>query len=157
MPNPCPLTAFVVTSATEAFAAWTCQRRPSGPNGEPRLAVLLRTRDAGVSWAPVPLARAWWTRLRFGGFPTWPPEAVLELRVVEGVLTALHRDEWVPYEPGGESLWLSTRGPRGRWTHRRLRTMKYEGEDSAFPVPAVPPPSGFRMPSEAEVMRAMEA
>lgn len=152
--NPrCTLTAWLARSAVEGFAAWSCDRKSIGPNGEPSVTVLLHTRDAGTTWSPVPLRRTWLSHLRLG-FPTWPPEAAMELGLVEDRLTLLHRDEWVPFEPGGESLWLSSRGSHGAWSHRWLRYMDYEGSDSPGSLGPTAPPEGFRLPDETEILRA---
>ena len=40
------------------------------------------------------------------------------------------RDEWVPFEPGGESLWQAIQHQNGRWTTSRVRYMDYDGPDS---------------------------
>lgn len=152
MRRDCTLTACLVTSPVEAFAAWSCDRVPRGPDGELRVTVLLHTRDAGATWVPVPLQRTWLSRLRVG-FPTWPPEAALELGLVGGRLTLLHRDEWVPFEPGGESMWLSSRGSRGTWSHRRLRFMDYEHQDSPMSVGPAAPPEGFALPADRDVVQ----
>jgi hypothetical protein len=45
----------------------------------------------------------------------WPPEAISELRIDRGRLSMIFRDEWVPFEPGGESLWRAEQEPSGRW------------------------------------------
>lgn len=145
-PDRCRLTAVLLDGPGVAWAAWSCRREQPGPNGEPDVAVLLHTTDGGRSWDVVPLRQALWARLRRPGFPTWPPEAVLELGWEEDRLWMVHRDEWVPFEPGGESLWRSTRSRAGTWSHRRLRTMDYEGADSPLRPPEVGLPEGLLAP-----------
>ncbi|MGH6692547.1 MAG: hypothetical protein ACREF4_17910, partial [Gammaproteobacteria bacterium] len=64
------------------------------------------------------------------------PEAILGIAAGARGLTITHRDEEVLFEPGGESLWESTR--RGdTWTVRRLRLMDYNGNDATMVVPQI--------------------
>jgi len=56
------------------------------------------------------------------------------------------RDEWVPFEPGGESLWAGTQRSDGLWHVERIRYMDYETSDEAHPPPHVAP----RLPEEFE-------
>jgi hypothetical protein len=59
-----------------------------------------------------------------------------------------HRDEWVPYESRGESLWSSILS-RGRWRTLRVRRMHYEGADSVAAVPEIMAqlPATMRLPT----------
>jgi hypothetical protein len=147
-PTPSVLTASLVISTTEAFVAFSDERRTLGPNGEPRISRLLHTRDAGASWRELPWVRSLLSRIRHPGYPTWPPEAVLRMELRNAKLVISHRDEWVPYEPGGESLWEST-FDWSEWQAARIRVMDYEGSDAATPpftrvVPSFP--RGFTPP-----------
>jgi hypothetical protein len=119
------LTASLVVSPVEAYLAFSEERRSLGPNGEPRIARILHTRDQGVTWREVPWVRSLMSRIRHPGYPTWPPELVIGMRMREGLLRIIHRDEWVPYEPGGESLWESTLDD-GEWHLLRIRLIDYE-------------------------------
>jgi hypothetical protein len=141
------LTAQLVLSDTEAYLAYVWSREPLGPNGEPRIAVILHTRDGGASWRELNWKRTWWSHVRRAGYPTWPPEAVLSFEHTKDGLAITHRDEWVPFEPGGESLWRSQFNG-GRWRCERLRLMDYEGADSAVRTPELVAqlPSTMRSP-----------
>jgi hypothetical protein len=125
----------LVVSSTEAYLALSDERQPRGPNGEPRISRIVHTINGGKSWNAIPWTRSVVSILRYPGFPNWPPEAVLEIKKQNGRLTIVHRDEWVPFEPGGESLWRSTL-MWGWWWNRKIRAMNYEGSDSAMPPPA---------------------
>jgi hypothetical protein len=103
------VTAQLVVSNQEAYVAYSVTRRLLGPNGEPRIARLLHTSNGGQSWSEIPWRRTLWSRISHLGFPTWPPEGVSQIEFIGEQLTITHRDEWVPFEPGGESLWCSTR------------------------------------------------
>lgn len=144
---PTALTASLVATATEAFLAYSDERRTLGPNGEPRIARILHTRDGGATWREVPWVRTLLSRIRHPGFPTWPPETVLRLSVRESCLVISHRDEWVPYEPGGESLWESTFA-NGEWKTARIRILDYDGHDSPSSIVTQAPifPTGFMEP-----------
>jgi hypothetical protein len=129
------LTAQLVVSDEEAYLAYSVERRHR-PNGEWRIAQLLHTRDAGESWIANPMKRSLWSRVA-APLATWPPEDILTIELADSSLAIVFRDEWVPFEPGGESLWRATeRG--GVWHIRRLRLMDYEGEDSPLDPPSVP-------------------
>ena len=144
---PSVLTASLVVSATDAFVAYSDERRTTGPNGEPRIARILHTRDSGTSWHELPWVRSLLSRIRHPGYPTWPPEAVQRLELRSAKLVITHRDEWVPYEPGGESLWEST-FDGSEWQAVRVRVLDYDGRDSAVPIGSVEPqlPAGFMPP-----------
>lgn len=130
------LTAQLVVSEHEAYIAYTTNRDPLGPNGEPEIAHVLHTTDGGKTWLELPWNRSLGSRVRHPGYPTWPPENVLNLALIDGNLLIQHRDEWVPYEPGGESLWQSTlRGTM--WHNRKLRAMDYDDADSPGVIPTV--------------------
>ena len=107
------------------------------------------SRDAGATWIPVPLVRTIWSSIRFWGFPVWPPEYIDTIGVERGLLRIGFRDDWVPFEPGGESLWTANLPSRRLWTVARIRLMDYDGLD----VPGAPPaidvelPPGFGLPS----------
>jgi hypothetical protein len=145
---PTVLTASLVVSPTEAYLAYSDERRKLGPNGEPRIARILHTIDAGAVWRELPWVRTLLSKIRHPGYPTWPPEMVQRLVVRDGRLVITHRDEWVPYEPGGESLWESTLD-RGEWQTVHIRLMRYDDHDPASPkVRSVQSlPSNFRSPS----------
>jgi hypothetical protein len=123
------LTAQLTLSDTEAFLAYSGRRDPPGPNGEPSIATILHTQDGGITWAQIAWGRGLWSWVRYPGFPTWPPEAVMSMEYTSQGLRITHRDEWVIFEPGGESLWRTTLVD-GRWSPARLRYMNYEGRDS---------------------------
>jgi len=145
-------TAQLVISEREAYVALSRDRRPYGPNGEPRVAVLLHTVDAGKVWKELPWRRSFLSRLRHPSFPNWPPEGVLAIAVERGNLKILHRDEHVIFEPGGESLWESTLQGE-TWTVRKIRRMDYDGADgsTAYPritlqlPPTMTPPITFKI------------
>ena len=128
------LTAQLVLSDTEAYLAYVWSREPFGPNGEPRIAMILHTQDGGANWQDLGWKRTWWSHVRHAGYPTWPPEAVLSFEQSPSGLAITHRDEWVPFEPSGESLWRSQCNG-GRWRCERVRLMDYEGSDNAAHTP----------------------
>ena len=143
-------TAQLVVSESEAYVAFSIERRPRGPNGEPRVACLLHTTDGGRTWTQMSWRRSVWSQLRHPGFPNWPPEAVISISVHPRGLTITHRDEHVIYEPGGESLWESTfRG--SAWSIRKVRLMDYEGNDNTMAIPqlALDLPPSIRPPNQA--------
>ena len=128
--------------------AGSSERTPKGPNGEWDLARVLHSVDGGRHWRALPWRRAFLSWLRHPGFPNWPPESVLNIRQTDGRLYITHRDEWVPFEPGGESLWESC-FDGARWSVRRLRFMDYERRDCPAPVPGIDLaalPSSIRAP-----------
>jgi hypothetical protein len=131
-------TSQLVVSDTEAYAAISIDRSTLGPNGEPRIAYVLRTTNSGLNWVQLPWRRSLASRIRYPGFPTWPPEAVLTIArdARDGSITITHRDEWVPFEPGGESLWRSC-FDGSTWTVHKLRAMDYEGADSPASIPGI--------------------
>ncbi len=141
-------TALLALSEHEAYVAGSEERTPLGPNGEWYLARLLHTTDGGRHWRKLPWQRTLFSRLRHPGFPNWPPEFVLGIRWTAAGLVITHRDEWVPFEPGGESLWEASFDGTN-WRVRFLRLMDYEGEDTPPPVPEIDllslPPS-IRLP-----------
>ena len=134
---PCgSFTAQLVVSEREAYVALSRERRPLGPNGEPRVAVLLHTADGGAVWKELTWRRSFLSRLRHPGFPNWPPEAVMAITVERDCVKIVHRDEHVIYEPGGESLWKSTLHG-ATWSVRKIRRMDYEGADHSAAIPQI--------------------
>lgn len=131
------LTAQLVLSNTEALLAYSVCNERRGANGETHTAALFQTLDAGCMWTRVSLGRTLVDRFRHLGFPTWPPEAIMELSSEHSTLHFVFRDEWVPFEPGGESLWRATQRPNGKWATSRIRYMDYDGADSPVPIPEV--------------------
>lgn len=122
------LTAQLVLSDCEAYVVYSDERPKPGPNGEPRIARLLYTADAGEKWRALPWRRSLWSRILHAGFPVWPPEAVLGIKRHKKGVKIIHRDEWIPYESGGESLWESFCDGR-LWHVHRLRYMDYDKRD----------------------------
>jgi hypothetical protein len=145
------LTAQLIVSDAEAYLAYSWKRHPLGRDGELHLATILHTKDGGSTWTELSWDRTWWSRIRHQARPTWPPEAVMAIERTTKGLAITHRDEWVPYESGGESLWRS-QWLRGRWRTSRVRPMSYEGTDSADSVPeiAMQLPASMRLPKLAE-------
>ena len=147
------LTAQLVLSDREVVLAYSYLRGDPGPNGESHVARLFRTTDGGASWSSVSMARTWFDRVRFWGFPVWPPEAVSSVVARGQDIEILFRDEWVPFEPGGESLWRGRLTAAGRWRMSRVRHMRYDTDDPAIPIPeialdlprSVAPPSDERL------------
>jgi len=140
-------TAQLVLSEREAYVALTRERRPYGPNGEPRVAVLLHTTDGGARWREVAWRRTLLSQVRYPGFPNWPPEAIMAIALEASQLKITHRDEHVIFEPGGESLWESTlRGEK--WSLRKVRRLDYDGADGWMAVPRITLdlPPGMRPP-----------
>lgn len=129
-------TALLVLSTCEAYVAGSTERKPRGLDGEWYLARVLHTVDGGLHWRALPWRRTFFSRLRHPGFPNWPPEFVLGMRRTDDGLFITHRDEWVPFEPGGESLW-EARFDGVNWSVRRLRFMDYETKDSPALVPEI--------------------
>ncbi len=127
------LTAQWVSSDLTAVLAYSCRW------GAQNIAVLLHTTDGGRTWHRLPWERTWWDRMHRWGYPTWPPETVSDVSMSASGLVIVFRDEWVPFEPGGESLWRARRAASGAWWTARLRAMRYEEEpgDPALPVPSV--------------------
>ncbi len=134
--TPRGYTALLVLSAHEAYVAGSVERVPKGPNGEWHLAHVLHTSDGGLSWRALPWRRTLLSRWRHPGYPNWPPEFVLGIHQTDEGLFITHRDEWVPYESGGESLWKA-HFDGARWSVRRLRFLDYEAIDSPAPIPTV--------------------
>lgn len=128
-------TAQLLVSSSEAYLASTRERQPWGLCGESRIADIFHTQDGGASWEVLHWRRSLLSVFRLG-FPTWPPEAVLSLTLDGSKLIVTHRDEWVPFEPGGESLWESTLDGR-YWRTRKIRAMDYEGSDHPGAVPSI--------------------
>ena len=71
-------TAGFVLSESEAYLALSAERRPSGPNGEFRIAFILHTQDAGASWTQLPCRRSLWSWVRHP-FAQWPPEDIVSI------------------------------------------------------------------------------
>jgi hypothetical protein len=130
------LTAQLVVSDAEAYLAYSWTRDPLGPNGEQFMASVLHTQDGGSTWTELSWLRSWWSRVRYRSLTAWPPEAVATIDVVRNGISIGHRDEWVPFEHGSESLWRSVFS-RGHWHTSRVRRMDYEGTDSTAPVPEI--------------------
>lgn len=153
------LTAQLVTTEKDAVLAYSCVRSRRGPNGETHCAALLRTSDAGSSWNKVPLRRGLVDRLVHWGYPIWPPESIASLSIEHGCLTITFRDEWVPYEPGGESLWRGSQRSGGTWKTSRVRYMDYEHRDSPSRLPEVPLllPDSFMKPSDSMISSIQES
>jgi hypothetical protein len=129
--------------AGEAAAIACSARRTSpGPNGEWHQAFVVWSGDAGVTWSCLPLVRTVWSCFRFWGFPVWPPEYIDAVAIERGLIRVDFRDEWVPFEPGGESQWTGRRSARGLWTVKRVRLMDYDGAD----LPRSPPPIAIDLP-----------
>ena len=122
-------TARLVLSQAEAYVAIAERREPRGPNGEAGIARLLHTTDAGASWLTISWKLHFLSRVRYPFYPTWPPEAIIDMQFDERGLAITHRDEWVPFEPGGESLWRSYFNGSA-WIPKKLRAMNYERKDS---------------------------
>jgi hypothetical protein len=142
------LTAQLVVSDTEAYLAYSWTRDPLGPNGEQFIASILHTRDGGSTWIELPWLRSWWSRVRHKSLTAWPPEAVIMIDTTKNGVGIGHRDEWVPFEQGEESLWRSVFS-RGQWHTSRVRRMDYEGSDSTARVPEITAqlPPAMRLPS----------
>jgi hypothetical protein len=134
-PSERRVTAQLVVSDTEAYVGYSERRVPTGPNGESHIAHILHTMDAGRTWSQLGWSRSILS-LGVGAFATWPPEDVLDLAIERGVLTLTFRDEWVPFEPGGESLWCARLRGR-RWHLRWVRWMRYETDESAAAIPTI--------------------
>jgi hypothetical protein len=131
------LTAQLILSELDVVLAYAYVRAKRGPNGETHIARLFRTMDGGRRWSEVPLVRTFFDRVRHAGFPVWPPESVSAISPSATDFEILFRDEWVPFEPGGESLWRGLRTSSGRWRTARVRTMRYETDDSPMSVPEI--------------------
>lgn len=141
------LTTSLVRSPLEAYLAYSDERRMLGHNGEPRISRILHTKDAGLTWHELPWVRSLMSRIRHPGYPTWPPESVQRMTTRDDRLVITHHDEWVPYEPGGESLWESV-FEHGEWHTSRIRALDYEGRDavSMRTRPVMLLPAGFKPP-----------
>jgi len=134
-----------------AAIAYTLEADVLGPNGETKQSVVIVTRDRGATWTPAPLVRTIRSNFRYWGFPVWPPESIDAIELDHASLRIRFRDEWVPFEPGGESLWSARRGFGDLWTVARIRLMDYDGADSpawAPPIEVSLPPE-FAAPSQA--------
>lgn len=133
-----------------AAIAYSVQRADRGPSGEAFQTFVVCTRDRGATWTPVPLVRTIASHFRYWGFPVWPPESVDAIDGADGALSLRFRDEWVMFEPGGESLWSGTRGRGGLWTVTRVRLMDYDradrGNTGSAPAIEVSLPPGFAPP-----------
>ena len=141
------LTTSLVRSPLEAYLAYSDERRMLGHNGEPRISRILHTKDAGLTWHELPWVRSLMSRIRHPGYPTGPPESVQRMTTRDDRLVITHHDEWVPYEPGGESLWESV-FEHGEWHTSRIRALDYEGRDavSMRTRPVMLLPAGFKPP-----------
>ena len=133
------LTAQLIVSDRKATLAFSIPNQAPGPNGELSVAILLGTSDGGKTWNGISLVRTFWNRLRYWGYPTWPPEAVIELADGQFGAEMTFRDEWVPYESGGESLWKAVQNRDGKWSVSRIRFMDYEDRDSPHHIPEIVP------------------
>lgn len=144
------LTTQLHDSSSTAFLAYSFSLKTRGPNGEMSGSLLLETSNTGRTWNPVPFRRTFWDRMTHFGYPTWPPEAITAIERADGRLSIIHRDEWVPYEPGGESLWRSIQSHNRLWRTVRIRYMDYENSDSPGSLPTVEwnLPEQFESPSE---------
>ena len=131
-------TALLVLSPREAYVADSAERSPRGLDGEWFLARLLHTADGGSHWRALSWRRTVFSRWRYPGYPNWPPEHILGIYCTDGKLIIPHRDEWVPFEPGGESLWQASFNGAS-WSVRRLRFMDYETRDNPAPIPEIDP------------------
>ncbi len=132
-----------------AAIAYSVEGDSYGPNGQLKQSVVLFTRDRGATWTPAPLVRTIWSNFRYWGFPVWPPESIDAIEIDAASLRMRFRDEWVPFEPGGESLWSARRGSGDLWTVARIRLMDYDGADSpasVAPIEVSLPPE-FAAPS----------
>ena len=130
------LTSQLIVSDVAAVLAFSLRRDSRGPDGETDLALLLATEDGGVTWKELPWRRSFWMWLTHVGYPVWPPESVSVMEWSEDAcLEIVFRDEWVPFETGGESLWRG-RFRHGRWTATRIRYMDYDNEDTPGALPA---------------------
>jgi hypothetical protein len=120
-----------------------------GPSGEAHVAFLIRSDDRGATWSVVPLCRPISSEVRYWGFPVWPPEFITSVALDGDRARIVFADEWVPFEPGGESLWGGTERRDGLWHVERLRYMDYEGQDPAASPPPVESslPEGFDEPA----------
>lgn len=145
------LTAQLVLSDSEAVLAYSFERSSRGQNGEHNELVLLHTTDAGETWNAVPMKRTLLDHVWRWGFPTWPPEAALELSSGQSGIEMIFRDEWAPYDRGDESLWRAAQRPDGIWTTRRIRFMDYENSDSPVSIDPIPLklPAGMKPPGES--------
>ena len=144
------LTAQVVLTDSEAVLAFSCALQSRVPGGEMHQTILLRTTDAGMIWEPIPLRRTLMSHIWRWGWPTWPPEAVMELTGGRTGLEMTFRDEWAPYDRGDESLWRAVEQRPGVWKTSRIRFMDYENSDSPISLSAIPLnlPSGMKPPDE---------
>lgn len=108
MPGPDPQNSPFVTAYCErgprAAIAYCVDLKNLGPNGEPHESFVIETENGGQDWVPAPLVRSLWSRLRFWGYPVWPPERISEIRCTNRELILLFEDEEVVYEHGGESV-----------------------------------------------------
>ena len=138
------LTAQLVISEHQAILAYSTRIKPRGPNGESHSATILATSDAGQTWSLIPLQRTFFDRLSFVGFPTWPPEAIMEMSVDSAGLQFEFRDEWVPFAKGGECLWRATQRPNGKRVTSRIRDMDYEVADTPGTMPGI----SLKLPTE---------
>jgi hypothetical protein len=112
------------------------------------MAFVVVSRDAGETWTHLPFVRTIGSYYRYWGFPVWPPEHVDAVEFDGGSISICFRDEWVTFEPGGESLWTGHCSARGLWTVRRVRLMDYEGGDTSAPPQelCVQLPPGYHPP-----------
>lgn len=138
--------------------AYSARRIDLGPNGETHQAFVVLSHDGGSTWAQVPLIRTFLSRLRYWGFPIWPPEAIDKVVFDEEGLRIEFRDEWVIFEPGGESLWIGECSWKGLWSVKRVRELDYEKSD---PPGSAPPIElnlleGHERPPEAWLCRIAE-
>lgn len=129
-------TAFAVEGPVAAVAL-TTQWAALGPHGESHQAFVLFTTNRGATWRELPLLRTVAERIWHWGFPVWPPQRIHAIALRNRRLSITFADEWVMFEPGGESLWHASRGLLGLWCVRRIRKMDYDGLDAPFDRPVV--------------------
>ena len=144
------LTAQLALSDKHVVLAYCYRRQIPGPNGETHIAKLFQTTDGGAGWSQLSLVRTWFDRAYRWGFPVWPPESVSSIVAHGREFEILFRDEWVPFEPGGESLWRARRTSSGSWRTHRVRYMRYESDDPPILIPEIAPelPSSVALPTD---------
>lgn len=149
--NECSIRRTAQATAGEsALIACSLRREVCGPNGEADVAFLVRSDDRGATWSVVPLCRPVSSQFWYWGFPVWPPEFIASVALDGGTARIVFRDEWVLFEPGGESLWAGAQRSDGLWRIERVRYMRYEeSSDEAIPVSPVESslPEGFEEPA----------
>lgn len=132
------LCAQAVSGACAALA-FRVRLVENGPHGRCACAFVLYTRDGGASWQPLPLLQSAYSKLRFRGFPVWPPESIDALDYNRGQLVLHFRDEYVPWESGGESLWRARISVDGLAHIERIGFLDYAKHDLPGFAPAIAP------------------